>query len=79
MTIEEILALNKFGYIGKCNCAGTPTEKYSNGDIIVYLQTKRKVFRVKRINRTIKSYTPYPELATYLNEYTASLAGHVVA
>ena len=67
--MTELLLSYGFAYIGTCNCSGTRNEKYFNGRYYVYLQPKRRLFKIKEGNQTIEELRPYSEIETYLPLY----------
>lgn len=71
--MKELLLQYNYTYDGHCHCDGFPTEKYKLGDYQLRIRTKKELFRIKYMGRTITQWIPIGKLEETLNNYHAAV------
>lgn len=60
--VHDFLTKYNFRQAGSCMCGGVFNAKYKYMNYTIYIQPKRKMFKVKENLSTIKEFTPLHEL-----------------
>lgn len=65
-SVRELMAIYGYKYTGMCNCSGTKTYKYKNGDYEFRWRVNKYQFHVKEKGITIKGWSLVKEAESYL-------------